>query len=361
MRPYFFFKREEPVLPGAADAAPRNNLVAQMWAYAAPYSKRSQAADPWSIYDSENHDAQAESFYLLAAQAFKNRGDYTLRTYQDGSTPAQQYPAWRAPLEQLLRRDREAWSVHRSRVPDVPQLPVGRDPEHLQLRRGPDPAQEGRHGARPRLRRLRANSSSATSGAARRAARTRRSRTRVSSDAMTNYGNLLFGPGPVRTTRTTLALATSGYRTARRSCRSIATNPVRERRVRVRRRGARRRGQTVGTRTRTGTSRRRRSVLNYSWVTPDYVLGTAQLNPADTHIAPSSQNRWQGIIFATGPGDRVYPQAAPSSVTKTMDAFIVGAEPQRAHHAQAGVHGRSRRSCTSRRPSTVVEQAVGCS
>ena len=57
-------------------------------------------------------------------------------------------------------------------------------------------------------------------------------------------------------------------------------------------------------------------------MTPDYVMGTAELNPADTHIAPSSQNRWQGIIFPTGPGDRVYPQAAPTSVNKTVDAFI---------------------------------------
>ena len=51
-----------------------------MWAYGA-VGKRSEAADPWSIYDSENHDAQAESFNLLAAQAFKDRGDYRLRTY----------------------------------------------------------------------------------------------------------------------------------------------------------------------------------------------------------------------------------------------------------------------------------------
>ena len=56
-------------------------------------------------------------------------------------------------------------------------------------------------------------------------------------------------------------------------------------------------------------------------MTPDYVMGTTELNPANTDIAPSSQNRWQGIIFNTGPGDRVYPQAGPSTLTKTMDAF----------------------------------------
>jgi hypothetical protein len=64
-----------------------------------------------------------------------------------------------------------------------------------------------------------------------------------------------------------------------------------------------------------------KSVLNYSWISPDYVLSTAELNPADTHIAPSSQNRWQGITFPTGSGDRVYPQAGPSNGAPTMNAF----------------------------------------
>jgi len=96
LRPYFLFKANSLYFPGRLTAAAADNLVAQMWAYAAPYSKRSEAADPWSIYDSENHDAQAESFNLLAAQAFKNRNDYKFRTYADGSTPAQQYQAWHA-------------------------------------------------------------------------------------------------------------------------------------------------------------------------------------------------------------------------------------------------------------------------
>src|SRR5439155_11545548 len=51
-------------------------------------------------------------------------------------------------------------------------------------------------------------------------------------------------------------------------------------------------------------------------------LGTAELKPGDTHIGPSNQNRWQGIIFNTTSDARVYPQAAPTSVEKTKDAFF---------------------------------------
>ena len=104
-----------------------------------------------------------------------------------------------------------------------------------------------------------------------------------------------------------------------------------------------------------------KSVLNYSYVTPDYVLGTAELNPADTHIAPSSQNRWQGIIFATGPGDRIYPQAAPTSVNKTMDAFI-SVQNRNVLITRKQGYETSRRWSTSRRPSTASTSSTdGCS
>jgi hypothetical protein len=138
-------------------------------------------------------------------------------------------------------------------------------------------------------------------------------------EEMTNYGKFLFGLGtPIA--KNTLGLATSGYQPPP-VVRSLATNPVSRGSFAyvVRRPGV----GTAGWDTNkdwhvTPTM----SVVTYSYVTPDYVMGTAELNPNDTHIAPSSQNRWQGVIFGTGPGDRVYPQAAPTSVSKTADAFI---------------------------------------
>ena len=57
-------------------------------------------------------------------------------------------------------------------------------------------------------------------------------------------------------------------------------------------------------------------------MTPNYVIGTTELWPNDPHVAPSSQNRWEGITFSAGSGVRIYPQAAPSSVSPCNDAFL---------------------------------------
>jgi hypothetical protein len=319
VRPYFLFYAKSRFLPGRLTAAAADNLVAQMWAYAAPYSKLNQAADPWSIYDSENHDAQAESFNLLAAQAFKNRGDYGTRRYQDGSTPAQQYAAWRAHwsnyLDEVAKRGLfiEAGSpTYHSYLLDAilniynfAEDPVVRQKAGMVLDLDfADYAEQSlRHvwgGAKSR-----AYPDDSYEGA---------------DEEMSNYGQLLFGPGPVRPLKT-LPLATSGYRPPP-VIQSLATNPVQRgtHAYVVRRPGVGPSGWDTTNKNWHVTPTR--SVLTYSWVTPDYIMGAAELNPADTHIGPSNQNRWQGIIFDTGPGDRVYPQAAPSRVTKTQDAFM---------------------------------------
>ena len=318
LRPYFLFKVQSLYFPGRLTPEAANNLVAQMWAYAAPYSKRSEAADPWSIYDSENHDAQAESFDLLAAQAFMHRGDYMLRKYADGSTPAQQYQAWRAHwstyFDEVAKRGLfiEVGSpVYHSYLVDAilniynfAEDPILRKKAGMVLDLDfADYAQQALNniwgGAKSR-----SYPADSYEGA---------------DDEMTNFGTFLFGPGTARP-KNTLGLATSGYQPPP-AVASLATNRVG--------RGAfayvaRRPG--VGT---PGWDTNKdwhitptKSVLTSSYVTPDYVMGTAELNPNDAHIAPSSQNRWEGIIFGTGAGDRVYPQAAPTSVSKTMDAFI---------------------------------------
>ena len=95
IRPYMLYNPASSYFPGRLTTAASNNLIAQMWAYARLYSRISQATDSWSIYDSENHDAQAEGFDFLAAQAFSHDPAYRSRRYADGSTVAQQLKAWR--------------------------------------------------------------------------------------------------------------------------------------------------------------------------------------------------------------------------------------------------------------------------
>jgi hypothetical protein len=94
IRPYMLYNSTSSYFPGRLTTAAENNLVAQMWAYARPYARVSEAPNTWNIYDSENHDAQAKSFYFLAAQIFSHRTGYQGLKYADKSTVAQQYKAW---------------------------------------------------------------------------------------------------------------------------------------------------------------------------------------------------------------------------------------------------------------------------
>ena len=48
--------------------------------------------------------------------------------------------------------------------------------------------------------------------------------------------------------------------------------------------------------------------LRYSWVTPDYILGTQMDHPAAVHSHLSCQARWQGITFNTGTNMRIFPR-----------------------------------------------------
>lgn len=48
-------------------------------------------------------------------------------------------------------------------------------------------------------------------------------------------------------------------------------------------------------------------LVHYSWVTPDYIIGTQMDHPAAVHSHLSCQSRWHGIIFSADEGSRVFP------------------------------------------------------
>jgi hypothetical protein len=317
VRPYLLYSAGSSFFPGRMTTAASDNLAAQMWAYARPYSKVSQAPDPWNIYGSENHDAQAESFNLLSAQAFKNRADYRNRIYADGSTVSRQYQAWRDHWSKYFDEGAKrglfieagAPSYHGYTLQAIFNIynfaedPVLRKKAgmYLDLDFADYAHQQLNHiwgGAKSR-----SYPSDSYNG---------------QTDAMTYFANLLYGSQPAYGNHI-MALATSGY-----SPPPVVTSLVRD---------AAGKGsyEYVSRRPGVGPSSwdnkdwhvdRTKSVLDYAYSTPDYVLGTAELRPGDSHIGPSNQNRWQGIIFNTTPGDRVYPQAVPTSVNKTQDAFL---------------------------------------
>jgi hypothetical protein len=317
VRPYYLFNGGSFFFPGRMTWTAGDNLAAQMWAYASSNSKRADALDTWRIYNSENHDAQLKSFDLLAAQIFKNRPDYQGKVYNDGSTPAEQYAAWhaywsnyfdeRAKRGLLIEVGSPVYSGYTIQailnIYNFAEDPLLREKAEMMLDLVfTDFAQQQLNnvwgGAKSR-----SYPADSYDGA---------------RDAMTNFGNLLFGPSyPIRNNHV-LMLATSGYNPPT-VIRSLAVDRIGK-------------GSFAYTSLRPGAGAPgwdngywqvdpTKGVLNYAYSTPDYVLGTAQLKPGEDHIGPSNQNRWQGIIFNTTSDARIYPQAAPSSVTRTKDAF----------------------------------------
>jgi hypothetical protein len=320
IRPYMLYNSNSTFFPGRLTPAAQSNLLAQIYAYARPYSKISQAADSWSIFDSENHDAQAESFDFLAAQAFKDSPAYSNKKYADGSTVAQQYKAWHDHwsnyFDERAKRglfiEEGSPTYHGYTLDAILNIYDFADDPILRQKAGmvldldfADYVQQEFNGiwGGPKSRSYPTDS---IDGA---------------NDSMTNLGDLLFGTTPaINGDNHVLMLATSGYypppvvvsmaqdRTDMGSFEYVTRRPGY--------------GLTAPDTNDDWHVTATKSVLNYSYVTPNYIIGTTELWPKDPHIAPSSQNRWEGITFNAGSGTRIYPQAAPSNINICNDAFL---------------------------------------
>jgi hypothetical protein len=63
-------------------------------------------------------------------------------------------------------------------------------------------------------------------------------------------------------------------------------------------------------------------MLRYSYCTPDYIMGSWMLDPKLDYAAINTQNRWQGIIFATDMQARVFPQCVGLGNGKTYNQHL---------------------------------------
>ncbi len=63
-------------------------------------------------------------------------------------------------------------------------------------------------------------------------------------------------------------------------------------------------------------------MLRYSYCTPDYILGSWMLDPQTDYAAVNTQNRWQGITFATDKNARVFPQCVGLRNGKTYNQHV---------------------------------------
>ena len=262
-----------------------------------------RAADPWSIHDSENHDAQAESFYFLATQIFKNTPGYDKKKYADHTTVAQQYKAWHDHWSTYLDERAKRGLFIETAAPTYHGYTIGANLNIYDF--AEDPVLRRKAGMLLDLDfadYARAATPQHLGGA--------KSRSYPGDsydgnlDSMTNIGNLVFGPGTsIGGDNHTLMFATSGYMPPT-VVQNLATDHAGLGSFEDITRAARATARSGPTRRTTGTSQRperRRLHVLHPRLHPGHDRAQSE---SDRASEPSSQNRWQGIIFDTGGGMR---------------------------------------------------------
>ena len=96
MRMYALMNDRTGPMKGLLSPQALRNFEKQMWLAAKANSKLAEAKrDVWDMEGSENHHLSSKTCDLLAAQFLRNIPEYAKLKYDDGSTPAEQYEARR--------------------------------------------------------------------------------------------------------------------------------------------------------------------------------------------------------------------------------------------------------------------------
>lgn len=104
-RIYFLFAKDSPRFPGRMGAQGEAALLDMLWQWAAPRCRLEMTLPErdWWTWGSENHHAQAWSSFWGAAQIFAQHPDYKDRRYADGTTPAQMAAAFNEYFKRFAR------------------------------------------------------------------------------------------------------------------------------------------------------------------------------------------------------------------------------------------------------------------
>ena len=90
-RIYFLFGSRSPYFPRRMSPAAEEALLEMLWQWASPRCRLEMTLPErdWWIWGSENHHIMAWASFWGAAQIFSRNPDYSLKHYDDGSTPDQ--------------------------------------------------------------------------------------------------------------------------------------------------------------------------------------------------------------------------------------------------------------------------------
>ncbi|MCX6897461.1 MAG: hypothetical protein NT105_02055 [Verrucomicrobia bacterium] len=104
-RIWFLFSQQNKHLPGRMSAEAEATLLDMLWQWAGPRCRLEMTLPErdWWKWGSENHHAQAWSSFWGAAQIFAQHAGYKDRRYADGSTPAQMAAAFNDYFKRFAR------------------------------------------------------------------------------------------------------------------------------------------------------------------------------------------------------------------------------------------------------------------
>lgn len=304
VRLYGLYNSRGGTFPGRLSKAAQKNMEEQLFQVASKMKMNEYelANDPsvvWKMRGSENHTLASESSYFLVAQFIKNSPDLANRPYEDGKTASVHYETWRRfislMLEERVKRgmfievasptyeDESRQAIQNIR--DFAEDPIIRKKAEMAL----DVsyaliAQESINGVR--------------GGAKSRVYTFRESFWGGADDR--NY-NVLFGPPGYRVLISPIQ-ATSTYLPPS-AIMNLASDSAKKGTYEMVQRVP-----GIGARSKDSTISSDKSVYRYGFSTPGYVLGSFVLDPKETYNPPSSQNRWQGIVFEGDSGARIAPQ-----------------------------------------------------
>jgi hypothetical protein len=317
MRLYALTNHHTGPLKGLLSAKAVANIEKHMWAAAKANSKLAEARrDVWDMEGSENHHLSSKTCDLLAAQFLRNIPEYAGQRYDDGSTPAEQYEARRAYfLKWIDARAKRGLFVEAGspsyQGESITALFNLRDfAEDEVLRKKADMLLDLAYAVIAEETLLTSRGGP-------------KSRVKVGHeyDAATDRGyDLLFNaPG-----RTFVPLGVGAHSTSNYYPPPAVVNLARDTTgrgtyaFRTRWPGPVAEGKGRSTDDPDGVLWRtldpERSVLRCGFATPDYVLGSAGLDPKwldDTSMG----FRWQGVVFASDPVARVGFEVLPAKQT----------------------------------------------
>ena len=310
-RLYIFYGPRGTKVPNRLSAETSAILEKTMWEWANEKAHiedaELQESQTWWVTDSENHHAQHFTTCWAFARILKDVPDYQSKPYKDGHTPAEHYAAWTAYLKEYLRQrvckgmqiEIDSPSYASATLKSMVSFYDFSDDPVLKQRAGDFltlnwvlwaesqiDAVEG--GAKTRLY---ARSANRSGGFIRRAAW------------------YLIGTGdPEFVHNSMISFVTSTWEVpdivfhVAYGWQSEAPYEIRQRRM----------GLAVEGYDRPSNYRLKTDfggILRYTWCTPDFMMGSLMMEarPTSDWVAISSQNRWDGVIFAGDPDARIYP------------------------------------------------------